>query len=65
MSQQDRPRRFRGLPATGVGFLIAGGALVAISWVTGSGVWGYVGWVVVVASAVLVIIGLVARGAER
>jgi len=65
MSQQDRPRRFRGLPAAGVVFLIAGGALVAIAWATGSGVWGYGGWVVMVAGAVLVIMGLVARGAAK
>ena len=63
MSQENR--RLRGLPWGGVVFLALGAALVGIGAAADSGVVGFAGWVILVASAVLVIMGLVARGAAK
>jgi TRAP-type mannitol/chloroaromatic compound transport system permease large subunit len=65
VSQDDRPQRLRGLPIAGIAFLILGGALVGIGAATDSGAWGFAGWIVIVASAILVVMGFVARGAAK
>lgn len=65
MSHQDRPQRLRGLPVAGIALLILGVALVGIGAATDSGAWGFGGWVVIVASAIVVIMGFVARGAAK
>jgi TRAP-type mannitol/chloroaromatic compound transport system permease large subunit len=65
VSQENRRQRVRGLPLAGIVFLIVGGALAGIGAGTDSGVLGFVGWVIVVASAILVVMGLLARGAAK
>jgi TRAP-type mannitol/chloroaromatic compound transport system permease large subunit len=53
------------LPIAGIAFLILGGVLVGIGAATDSGAWGFAGWIVMVASAILVVMGFVARGAAK
>ena len=65
MNQDDRPQRLRGLPVAGIAFLVLGGVLVGIGAAMDSGAWGFAGWVVIVASAILVLMGFVVRGAAK
>jgi hypothetical protein len=44
---------------------VVGAALVGIGAATDSGGVGFAGWVIMVASAVLVVMGLLARGAAK
>jgi hypothetical protein len=65
VSQENRRQRVRGLPWGGVALLVVGAALVGIGAATDSGGVGFAGWVIMVASAVLVVMGLLARGAAK
>jgi hypothetical protein len=65
MSQQDGRRRLRGFPLAGIALLIVGGALIAIAAGMDSGVLAFAGWIIIVASAILVVMGLLARGAAE
>ena len=49
----------------GIVFVVLGGVLVGIGAATDSGTWAFGGWVDIVASVILVVMGSVARGAAK
>jgi hypothetical protein len=59
-----KSRRFGAAPATGLVLLLVGVGLIVVGQLLDNGVVGYGGWLVLMASALLIIVGLIARSAE-
>ncbi len=64
-SSENAQGRFRALPAAGLVSLLAGAALIAAGLIADSSIIAYSGWLVLAASALLIVIGMIARSAEK
>jgi hypothetical protein len=64
-SSEGTSRRFRGLPAAGLLFLLVGAGLIGAAFLADNSIIAYTGWLILIAGALVVIIGTIARNAEK